>query len=64
MCFQLEGEYGKAIVSYQNFINNAKNKVKEEYKVLTKKFIQECNYASEAVLKEQRIWVDNLDINS
>lgn len=64
MVWQLEGEYVKAIESYQVFINNAKKKVVEQYEVLVKKHIQECTSAPDVLAQKHRIWIDNLAINS
>ena len=64
MVLQLEGENAKAIESYQYFISNAKKKVAEQYDVLVKKHIKECTFALDILVEEQRIWIDNLVINS
>ena len=64
MVLQLEGEYEKAIESYQYFLDNSKKKVVERYSVLVKKYIEECALAPEILSNEYRIWVDNISINS
>ena len=64
MVWQLEGEYVKAIASYKYFLNNSKKKMIEQYDVLAKKYIAECTSAPDILAKKQRIWVDNLVINS
>ena len=64
MVLQLEGEYTKAIESYQSFMNNAKKKVAKKYEVLVKKYIEECTLAPDILAQKHRIWVDNLAINS
>jgi flagellar motor protein MotB/tetratricopeptide (TPR) repeat protein len=64
MVLQLEGEYAKAIESYQYFINNAKKKVVEQYDILVKKYIVECTTSVDVLAQKHRIWVDNLVINS
>jgi flagellar motor protein MotB/tetratricopeptide (TPR) repeat protein len=64
MVWQLEGKSAKAIESYKYFISNAKKKLAEQYDVLVKKFINECVFAQEILIKEPRIWIDNLVINS
>ncbi|MEC9209598.1 MAG: OmpA family protein [Bacteroidota bacterium] len=64
MVLQLDGEYTKAIESYQYFMNNAKKKVVEQYDILTKRYIEECTLAPDLLAHKHRIWVDNLAINS
>ena len=62
--WQLEGEYNKAIDSYQYFLNSAKKKLVDKYSVLLKKHIQECTFSPDILAVKNRIWVDNLVINS
>ena len=64
MIFQLEGEYTKALESYNYFVNNAKSKLVEQYSFLSKKFINECNGAPIVLAKSNKVWIDNLDINT
>ena len=64
MVWQLESEYEKAIDSYRYFMDNSRKKVVEQYNVLVKKYMAECTSAADILAKENRIWVDNLDINS
>ncbi len=64
MVWQLEGEYAKAIESYQYFINNAKKNVLEQYEVLVRKYLTDCTSASEILAQKHRVWIDNLAINS
>ncbi|MAW21484.1 MAG: hypothetical protein CMD16_03705 [Flavobacteriales bacterium] len=64
MCLQLDGEYQKAIDSYQYFRENAKKKIIEKYETLTTKYIKECTLAPDLLSQNNRIWIDNLVINS
>jgi len=64
MALHLNEEYYKAIVQFELFKSTAKSKVYERYEVFVKKFIKECNGASEILVDEHRIWVDNLSINT
>ena len=64
MVWQLEGEYSKAIESYQYFKSNVKKKVVEKYEVLVKKYINECTLAPDLLERKNRVWVDNLSLNS
>ena len=64
MVWQLEGEYAKAIESYQYFMSNAKKNIAQEYDVLVKRYLEECASAPEILAQENKVWVDNLAINS
>jgi len=64
MVWQLEGEYGKAIESYQYFINNSSKKIVEKYNIFVNKKIQECTSAPDILSQKHRVWVDNISINS
>ena len=64
MALQLEDEYGKAMEQFELFRNTAKKKVFEQFKVLTKKYIKECNSSGSVLEQIHRIWVDNLSVNT
>ena len=64
MVLQLEGRYIEAMDKYKYFRQNGKKKVVDKYSVLLKKYIEECTLAPEILARVQRIWVDNLEINS
>lgn len=64
MVWQLEGQYAKAIKSYKYFMSNAKKKIAQEYDFLVKKYLDECVIAPDLLGDPERVWVDNLAINS
>ena len=64
MVWQLEGQYAKAIKSYKYFLSNAKKKIAQEYDFLVKKYLDECVIAPDLIGDPERVWVDNLAINS
>ena len=64
MVWQLEGQYAKAIKSYKYFMSNAKKKIAQEYDFLVKKYLDECVIAPDLIGDPERVWVDNLAINS
>lgn len=64
MVLQLEGRYIDAMDKYKYFMQNGKKKVVEKYSTLLKKYIEECTLAPDILSQHQRIWVDNLEINS
>tara|TARA_B100001250_G_scaffold40975_1_gene32453 strand:- start:37865 stop:39958 length:2094 start_codon:yes stop_codon:yes gene_type:complete len=61
---QLQGEYSQAIESYQDFIAKGKKKLVEQYDILVRKYISECTTAPEVLAHKNRVWVDNMMINS
>ena len=64
MVLQLDGEYGKAIEQFELFRNTAKKKELEQFEMLTKKYIEDCNSSGEVLAASHRIWVDNLPLNT
>ena len=64
MSLQLDSKYSQAIQSFQNFIDNSKKKVLERYDVLVQKHIQECKEGLKIASIKNRVWVDNISINS
>ena len=64
MVLQLEGEFNKAIESYQYFLDNAKKKMLQQYELLTKRYIEECTWSPSILIDTNRVWIDNLAINS
>ncbi|MDC0249730.1 OmpA family protein [Flavobacteriales bacterium] len=64
MSLQLNGDYTGAIEQFEEFKATAKSKIYDLYKVLTKKYIKECQEANEILAIEHRVWIDNLSINT
>ena len=64
MALQLEGKYEDAITEFNKFKENGKKKIVEQFEVLTKKYILECNSSKEILSQKNRVWVDNLPINT
>ena len=64
MALQLNGDYTEAIEQFEQFSTTAKSKVYALYEVFTKKYIKECKGANEILANSNRIWVDNLPINT
>tara|TARA_B100000214_G_scaffold230726_1_gene168199 strand:- start:2064 stop:4157 length:2094 start_codon:yes stop_codon:yes gene_type:complete len=64
IALQLDAKYDKALESYQYFLENSKKKITNDFNLLVKKYIQECNYAPSLLENEQKVWIDNLTINS
>ena len=64
MTLQLQGDYLQAVEQFEQFKFTAKSKVYERYEVLVKKFTNECKGANEIMSIPNRIWVDNLSLNT
>ncbi len=64
MCLQLEGKYAQAKEKFEFFRDNSKKKEFERYDVLCKKYIEECVLSNNIMNEENRVWVDNIPINT
>ena len=64
MALQLQGDYLQAVDQFEQFKVTAKNKVYERYQVLAKKYTKECQGANDIMRISNRIWVDNLALNT
>ena len=61
---QLKGEFELAIEYFKKFELSTKKKIFEPFEVLVKKHIKECSIAKDVISKVNRIWIDNLSINT
>ena len=64
MALQLNSDYDAALTHFKDFTKNAKKKVYEKYSKLVKKYIKECQEASDVLEINNSIWIDNLLINT
>ena len=64
MALQLQGNYSLAIDKFKQFKETAKSKVYERYQILVKKYTKECQGADEIMRISNRIWVDNITLNT
>ena len=64
MALQLQGDYLQAVDQFEQFKVTAKNKVYERYQVLAKKYTKECQGANDIMRISNRIWVDNIALNT
>ena len=64
MTLQLQGDYLQAVKQFEKFKITAKSKVYDRYQVLVKKFIKDCQGANEIMRISNRVWVDNIDLNT
>ena len=64
MALQLEGRYGDAISQFRIFKKRQLEKRFEPFADFYKKYIQECENAMELLDKPQKVWIDNISLNS
>tara|TARA_B100000767_G_scaffold71961_1_gene68459 strand:- start:1585 stop:3684 length:2100 start_codon:yes stop_codon:yes gene_type:complete len=64
MTLQLQGDYLRAVKQFEKFKITAKSKVYDRYQVLVKKFIKDCQGANEIMRISNRVWVDNIALNT
>ena len=64
MTLQLQGDYLLAVEQFEKFKITAKSKVYERFQVLVKKFTKECQGANEIMRISNRVWVDNIALNT
>ena len=64
MALQLEGRYGDAISQFRIFKKRQLEKRFEPFADFFKKYIQECESAMELLDKPQKVWIDNVALNS
>ncbi|MEE2699766.1 MAG: OmpA family protein [Bacteroidota bacterium] len=64
MSLQLEGKFSEAIDQFNIFKKRQKDKKFEPFADFYKKHIQECESAIELIKKPQKVWIDNLALNS
>ncbi len=64
IALQLNGNFNKAIETFELFASKSKEKLYKKYELLCKKYIEECYRASQIEKEELRIWIDKLNINT
>ena len=64
IALQLEGRYGDAISQFRIFKKRQSEKRFELFSDFYKKYIQECESAMELSDKPQKVWIDNIALNS
>ena len=64
IALQLEGRYGDAISQFRIFKKRQSEKRFEPFSDFYKKYIQECESAMELSDEPQKVWIDNIALNS
>jgi len=64
MALQLEGKYNDAISQFKIFKKRQSEKLFEPFSDFYKKYIKECESAIDLSDKPQKVWIDNIVLNS
>ena len=64
MILQLNQNFSEASDSYIYFKNNSKKKYLKKFKKLLNYYITQCDLVPNQIASEEKVWIDNLEINS
>jgi len=64
MILQLNKNFNEAYESFQYFKDNSKKKTFKKFSKITNHFISQCKLAPILLVDEEKVWIDNLVINS
>ena len=64
MILQLNQNFNDALECYLYFKENSKKKTLKKFSVMLNHFINQCNHAPKLVINQEKVWIDNLEINS